>query len=264
MPFLTRDFALFLGLVAFLISGITATVARDVSWGVQNAAVVTFADEMVVEEAMSAVVSPPAADMRKERIVQLTRKVRDFLSTAPSTPEEEVVVTETSREVLVPVAGTVLTCQEYGQSDPLWVPQGLQFEVVEGALLVFRERENLLSPEMVATGTVVSREPLIEREVVLQLPHRLFRASQDTCIATDVVGIALDGSLIRNHEQAAYGVFGSETLIGYALDGFPIYGVADFTTDTCGGSDQEGEYRYYLHKDRPGVLGCFAATPVVL
>jgi hypothetical protein len=130
--------------------------------------------------------------------------------------------------------------------------------------LVYREHEVLPEPVVDGASTTLTLVPTTEREVVLQLPHRLFATGANACLSTDIVGIALDGSLIRNSDYTAYRVFGSETLIGYALDGYAIYGTGTFATDACGGSDVGGEYSYYLSPDREGVIGCFNATPVSL
>ena len=83
-----------------------------------------------------------------------------------------------------------------------------------------------------------------------------------TCLYSDVVGIAQDGSLIRNNEVGLYSVFGSDTLIGYALDGFPIYGKIKESGDKCGGSVVNGQYRYSLSDQREFILNCFSAPPV--
>ena len=86
-----------------------------------------------------------------------------------------------------------------------------------------------------------------------------------SCLSSDIVGIALDGSLIRNGEHTLYSIFGAETLVGYALDGFPIYGaIGAPVTDNCGGTAMAGEYRYYLSSERTGVIGCFSGESVTL
>ena len=265
MPFLTRDFAVFLGLVAFLLAGITATGVKNFAWGTQEAAVVAFADDEAVKEYRAVAAEGGMADSRVSRVKELTEKVGEALSNFKA----ETLDQEPTTEAAVPVAavvedGAVLTCAEYARISPAWSAQGLKFDVVEGALLVYRERTVLPLVTDPAASTTVAIAPSIEREVVLQLPARMFASPKAACIATDVIGIALDGSLIRNGDYTAYGVFGSETLVGYALDGFAIYGQASFATDSCGGSDTSGEYRYYLSDKREGVLGCFSATPISL
>ena len=94
---------------------------------------------------------------------------------------------------------------------------------------------------------------------------RTWPSGTTSCLPSDVIGIALDGSLIRNNEAALYTVFGGETLIGYALDGFPIYGMTPLlATDRCGGVQIDGNYRYVLQPDRPGLITCFAGAPITL
>jgi hypothetical protein len=87
-----------------------------------------------------------------------------------------------------------------------------------------------------------------------------------TCLPHEVVGIARDGSLIRNDEAALYGIFDDTVLIGYALDGFPIYGqTVDRPLDQCGGAMVDGSYRYYLSEERDHVLGCYrGGEPITL
>ena len=79
-----------------------------------------------------------------------------------------------------------------------------------------------------------------------------------------MVGVALDGSLIRNTEYPVYAIFGSESLIGYALDGFPMYGLSTDVVDQCGGKSVDGQYGYYLRPDQTVVLDCFFGKPVSL
>ena len=85
---------------------------------------------------------------------------------------------------------------------------------------------------VVREGAVVV-ERMLETgpSAVLQLPSRTMPAASPSCIGSDVIGIANDGSLIRNDELSLYGVFGSETRIGYALDGLPIYGITTMRGD---------------------------------
>jgi hypothetical protein len=88
--------------------------------------------------------------------------------------------------------------------------------------------------------------------------------NSESCVASDVIGIATDGSLIRNNEVGAYGVFGGGTLVGYALDGFPIYGVSEQKADICGGAMVGGQYRYVISSERATIINCFAGAPVAL
>ncbi|OGG65821.1 hypothetical protein A3I99_00035 [Candidatus Kaiserbacteria bacterium RIFCSPLOWO2_02_FULL_45_11b] len=255
MPFRTRDFTLFLLAVAFLVVGITATVEEDLSSRSQSAAVVSFATD--TEVASYEAVVPPAREVpRASRLAELRAKIADFVF--PETPvvEEEVVVEETEEVPVVP--GSIVLCGNYHTINPAWSPAGLQFEIVEGARLVYRETEKAVVDEFGVSSVMP------EREVVAQLPLRGAPQASKSCIPTDVVGIALDGSLIRNNEHTLYRVFGEETLIGYALDGFPIYGLSSRNSDECGGVAMSTGYGYVLSTEREGVLGCFSGAPVSL
>jgi hypothetical protein len=185
---------------------------------------------------------------REEKLAAMREKVSHSLASALPQPSEEQALPV---EVLVDEVGEEIElvenrCNTYLPYQGTWETNGLTFSVVEGARLLQRE---------VGTSSI---------ETVLQLPLGTFPLVTKNCIASDVVGIALDGSLIRNEEVSLYSVFGEETLIGYALDGFPIYGVSDTLLDVCGGVTREGHYQYNLSKDRPYVLGCFSGAPISL
>lgn len=260
MPFRTRDFLLFLLTVAFLVVGITATVQGDIAKRTSSS---TFSALVVSsEEVTYEAVLPETTDInRSGRLAALREKIAALVLVTPAKTEVEVVPEETVEEEVV-TAGAVLYCPRYAAITPDWVPTGLQFEVVEGARLLYREIAAVPAATENSSGTM----PTITatKDVVIQLPLRSAPLTTKTCLATDVIGVAMDGSLIRNNEQALYRVFGPETLIGYALDGFPIYGMSTAVTDECGGTAASGEYRYYLHSDRDGVLGCFGGVPVAL
>lgn len=264
----TRDLTLILVVVAFLAIAIGATVLRQL-FSVdepEQSFEFTAAEAGDVEVR---IVDPNTLD-REARLSEMREKVSAAgpLVSAQPEPETETVVTannpespETEPEVLV---REVFRCPGYQTADIAWSPFGIAFEAVEGALLVYREVESeiLLDP---ATATSSTQLPPTERrEVIVQLPVRSIPESDLTCLSSDIVGIAQDGSLIRNDEAALYGVFGPETQIGFALDGFPIYGNSSAPTDSCGGMMTAGGYQYHLSSERETVLNCFSATPVSL
>lgn len=255
MPFRTRDFALFLFAVAFLVVGITATVEDDLSSRGQAASVASFESDAESVE-YEAVVPPGREVPRASRLAELRAKIADFVFPEVEVVEEEVVVEEEEETPVEP--GSITLCGNYRTINPIWSPAGLQFEIVEGARLVYRETEKAVVDDLGVASVVP------EREVVAQLPLRGAPQASKVCIPTDVIGIALDGSLMRNNEHTLYQVFGEETLIGYALDGFPIYGLSTRGGDECGGVAMASGYGYVLSADRKGVLGCFSGAPISL
>jgi hypothetical protein len=104
-----------------------------------------------------------------------------------------------------------------------------------------------------------------EEQVFLVIPVRDWFIKGSNCLPSDVVGIATNGLLMRNNQFNIYSIFGSETLIGYALDGYPIYGLTKSdSVDECGGTQVGEGYHYYLTNDRQSILRCFRAQPVLL
>ncbi len=259
MPFRTRDFALFLLTVAFLIVGITSTVHTDLV-SEDNLASVAVFDE-TASTSYQAVLPEHGADTRSSKLASLREKIAALVLSP--VPEEEIVEPVEEETEVEEGTGEVLLCPNYSAPKVMaWQPQGLLFEVVEGARLVYREGG--ATPATVnELGETVPGVP--SRTVLLQLPLRSFPSPTETCLSSDIVGIALDGSLMRNTEQSLYTIFGAETLLGYALDGFPIYGANESVkTDSCGGATVAGSYRYYVSTERAGMISCFGGEPVAL
>lgn len=261
----TRDLFLFLASVVFLLVAIASSIeigAKNDSWSKM-----TFNDENVE---YTAVIPETENDNRSENLKMMKDKVasagvnKNFATVIAS---EEVIEPNNNTEeitIIDDVVGSIDNCPTQTSTNVLWSPQNLKFEVVEGARIIYRELEK--SPVAVnSTSSTDLSSNTVNREVVLQLPLRSVPYGKTTCIDSDVIGVAVGGSLMRNNEHTAYRIFGSETLIGYALDGFPIYGLNDnLKTDKCGGEVDDGQYRYYLSSEREGLIGCYAGVPVNL
>lgn len=248
----TRDFLLFVVALLFLLTGIAATVAIDRGAGGTPVSPLTSAPPPATD--ISAEVSTPVVD----RLARLSA-LRALLA------EHDSVLTASVTTALADDAGDALDegtdtnepteaivyCDTYPDAPIVWPAARLSMVEREGArLLVAENPASTSSPEI----------------VVLQLPIvTTAPTTQSNCIPAEVVGVAQDGLPIKNSEVALFSVFGPDTLVGYALDGFPIYGAnPTVVTDQCGGIATADGYRYVVHPDRPGVLGCFTATPVDL
>ncbi len=256
----TRDFALFLLAVFFLVSGISATVVRDLTQGSVQAAVAAaaLAGEAPPPTEPAAELPPPTLD-RLSLLEHLRAAVASVLG---ETPTEEVVeepaadVASSTPEVRL----AALYCTSYRAVAWPHLP-GAQIKEVEGARIVYREHAAL--PPSVDASSSTALPPYSSEEVLLQLPLQTSPLPTPSCIPYDVVGIAKDGSLIRNDEVAFYTVFDGDTLVGYALDGFPIYGVDEnVAVDSCGGRFSGGRYHYQLSRERDTIISCFSGSPV--
>lgn len=259
---------LFLVTAVFLLVGIGATIAVDAGSKERGSHALEFKSPEN-ELSIYATGTESVVIDREERLMAMREKLESMtFSEISSSPPEEG-----GGEDLVEEANLTMNnddefeqelpwlCENYSEADIVWSPLGLEFEEIEGARLVYRQLPPSLTPN--ASGTDFVEIP--NREVVLQLSLRTMPLTNPTCLTNDVIGIATDGSLIRNSEAGLYSIFDSETLVGYALDGFPIYGNdVNADTDQCGGTLAGDTYRYVVSNQRDYILGCFSGSPTSL
>ncbi len=243
----TRDFVLLFTVIIFLLLAIGVTVL-DVVMPARTLPSVLVSAEPAPEAGAEVVLS---TNDRASRARELAEKIAASRSTYLSAaPTETPSLPENAPE---PVVATIepLWCGSYVPYSGSWSSQGVSMTVIEGVRVYTR------ASAPVASTTTTPTTPLLTLPAasVPGIPY---------CLPSDVIGIATDGSLIRNNESAVYAIFGPDTVIGYALDGFPIYGLAPNAGDECGGVSESTGYRYHLHPDRDYILGCFSASPVQL
>lgn len=250
----TRDFLLFLVTMVFLATAIGLTTSWEFFSSFSNN-LLSAEDSFVTSDAADLEVTVEERRIDYDgRIAYLRQQIglsgtdgvwedSDLESRAEEllAREQELLAEAEARQ-----SGGVQLCGGYRAASIYWPYSGVN-TVDNGSAYVFSYTES--------TGTEMT---------LLQIPKRFSASGATNCLPYDVVGVATDGSLIRNGEYGLYSVFGPNTLVGYALDGLPIYGNSDVATDACGGTNSGSGYRYYLSGDRAGVLGCFAATPVGL
>lgn len=246
--FRTRDFILLFSTIMFLMMAIGTTLINQ-GWANDSSKTATLNPE--TQQQYVATIAGSAEISRAERITQMRSKIsqESFVSEVlPEEVEQEELEATTTGEVADDQLMGVVQCPAYRPYVSFWDARGLSLVESEGARVLTR-------------GEVSSTSI---PEVALQLPAPVVPSNNPSCLGSDVIGIANDGSLIRNDEMPLYSIFGSETLLGYALDGFPIYGTGVAEADSCGGLMVGGQYRYQLNSSRQTVLNCFAAAPVNL
>ncbi len=255
----TRDYAIGLSVIVFLMVGIGLTLIKQGNLFGGGLSAAVFVSQPV-SDSSSASVSREVEVSREERIASLRKKIASLgvTESEPETPAEEVVATSTETTNVVVKDIEEQRCSFYAPYSGSWNSRGVSINEEEGARIVYREA----TPSPIASSTTALPAP--SKQILLELPVKSLPAASTHCIASDVIGITKHGTLIRNDEILAYRTFDAGTLIGYALDGFPIYGGSNVQTDTCGGVAVKGQYRYYLHPDRNTMISCFAAPPVTL
>lgn len=253
----SRDYFLFLVIVVFLLVGIGSTIARSYRTGMIFDTTVPLDFVVPTDDvAVEAVIPEDSVITRAERLAQLREKIRTYGLVNIAAPEEipEPVATSATS---VALSGE-LRCPSYQVYTGVW-PTGVEQELVEGARVLFLPAE---IPESSTATPTTTFTPT--RTILAELPVRSASQNAQNCIPSDVIGITLGGALIKNDFAYAYAGWAEDALIGYALDGYPIYGVSQQATDACGGVVVGGEYRYQFSRDRETIINCFSGTPVQL
>jgi len=268
----TRDFLIFIVIVLLLLSGIATSLVRDSGVVIDDmlsdsqllgAAVMIDEYEVIVPDEETTEITSS-----EERLASMRERVRAYRAENDTTnerfvvregePERALTVTQEEETGEPETSGPIRRCGSYQQFAAFWPPQ-VVIEEHEGARLA-------IAPDPLSEDPATEAETaLFSGEVLAQLPIPRQPSGSPTCVSMDVVGIAMDGSLIRNNEYQAYGFFGADTVVGFALDGFPIYGRDDMVeTDQCGGAVGTMGYGYILQSDRPAVLNCFSGRPIAI
>lgn len=251
--FRTRDFILYFTIVVFLLTAIGFTVFEKNTDTSTSTNIATVETEITTVSA-TVVSSSKNTLSREDRLAALKQKIKNSELTNISEPEPDTIDL-----VIEDVAPSVLTesvpqfCSTYEPNLIVNWPLGeIKTTFAEGARQYFTEHSMKI-------GT--SSSTTIEKNTLLTLSSHFVPLGPASCLSSDVIGIALDGSLIRNNEIGLYSIFSDETLIGYALDGYPIYGLGEQEVDSCGGRIELGQYRYELAAERTLILNCFAGVP---
>ncbi len=257
-----------------------AIVATFVSAGALGAAVAMFDSSMfggnqlaalglaISDEEKEYTAVLPDSDDRfnyDERVSALRDKIADrklpdgnesVVEVAEATSTTDVVTEDETEDGDgdTTVALVEKRCSLYQPSGALWDARGVKMQVSEGARMFYKNGTATASVGSSTTPT---------KEVLAELPLRR-SASGAYCIPTDVIGITENGFLIRNSDVGLFASYGGNALIGYALDGFPIYGASGAKTDECGGAVVGGQYRYVLDTNRDTIIACYAGTPIAL
>ena len=253
----TRNYAVALTIIALSAAGGSLAYTLPDVFILGQSAAVAFSDTSL--ESFSATVAEPDSISREDKLAEMRKKIaakKNIFASAPADLPEEIIEPEeeTSEEVSEEEKGE-MRCATYQASAVAWSSAGVKIEEVEGARLIYK----------VGTPTMVGSTSVPTRNTLAQLPLRSTPSSAGNCIASDVIGISKSGALMRNNEVLAYSGAGASVLVGYALDGFPIYGGAHSgAVDVCGGATVGGQYRYFAASGNQTIINCYSGTPISL
>lgn len=254
----SRDFLLFALVLVLLFVGIGATLLGDIKNNQDQVAQlgeVSFDNQTLSEYHAKAVLDDVD---RSSNIAKLKEKIAAGLGLSKGEPVLTFVDESPVNQDELLTDRQPQYCPGYERVPALvasWPSVGVTTTFVEGVRLV---QVAEVSPTS-ATGTI----PSFKKRTLIQLPALQQRATTDTCLNSTLVGVDTNGRLIRNNDTARYVGYDEFMLVGYARDGFPIYGFKNNTTelDACGGVQEVTGYRYYLRDQEDFVLGCFAGIP---
>lgn len=238
-----------------MVSSIGYTIIGDINYGTSKG-VATEPIAFGTNEASvySALSSEPEHD-RATYIKNMQAKLANGegkIAGAPIVLISSVPIEEQESSEDLPTHRSVVWCDMIEQTEDIekmWNPADVNLYTVEGVRVV--AHANIRDTDTNGTSGVI-------------LPITYDRAAQDACLPHTIIGIALDGGLIKNSDALKFKMYGEQALVGYALDGHPIYGVPadESLLDTCGGMNTTGEYRYHVRENENFILSCFASPPV--
>lgn len=258
----TKDLVLFLVIVIFLLIGITYTLARQPQTDLQQVGN-TFAQ---VSETPTGGAVARESEIDRASIIDRLRTALDrdtSISVSPSVVDDAVtepmVVASSSEVTSTSCVDSVSNALQLAR---IWPRTGVQVTVIEGVRVVRTETQTISTLAQSASTSAPPLEPNVTYGVaLLRLPLTPVPLEEPVCIASDVIGVTIDGNLLFNSDALALRTNGVADLIGYARDGYPIYGTSQALVDECGGYSVGGQYRYTISPDRSTFLNCYTAVP---
>ncbi|MFT5036800.1 MAG: hypothetical protein ACI9VM_000365 [Candidatus Azotimanducaceae bacterium] len=268
-----RDFLLYILIFTFVVLGIFFTLSqdRDTSTDTESEPNVvlssTDGDEIHARENRAEDID------RRANIAALQEKIANgeglisqgepvFTSVDTPTSTENPEQNDVNQDAIVATSDRTaeycVTQNNFSTSVNILNRNAGEFSISEGARILSADTvvDIVVGSSSVSTTT---------KKAVLQLPQNPIRGLASNCLDSEVIGIALDGTVIKNNETWKFRGAASSTLIGYSRDGIGIHGagVDETLLDSCGGYDTGSGYQYHLREKELFILGCFAASPSV-
>jgi len=258
----TRDVVIFIGALLFVLCGIVFTLVFDE----RN----NFADSIAIPyfevSSTTYAAEKPETGFDRNSIIE---RLRTALQTTPREVEPQPSVEESPSQAAddpsvnpeIPLGVVECGGDDTHSTVQFWPASGVSV-LQEGA---FRNAIlESVTPAVSASSTASSSETsdvATQQKVLISLLASPIQNASDSCVPGEAIGVTVNGALIRNSDAAFYKGYGSEYLIGYARDGFPVYGYYEGEVDSCGGYAHSSGYRYTVSPDRAYLIGCFKGTP---
>ena len=261
----SRDLVLFVTIVFFLGIGVVVTLVLKGEAPILRSMTLLLDDSSNTPTIFSASPHKEALD-RDANIIHLRNVLaQNPVTVIPSPSVESASSGEQEKSVEELIDGTFIQkCSDNDDSITStysWPLRDVSIQT-QGVLreVVYTETHISL-PDSTSVSSTTASSLEVRSTTLLQLPLYPLPLPEPHCVPSDTVGVTTAGALMRNSDVALYRAYGPDYLIGYARDGFPIYGYFEGTVDRCGGYVSAIGYRYTISPDRDFILGCFIATP---
>ena len=249
----TRDIFIFVILLFILGVAIAWTVSRDIQWGLGSLSEIRFDPEG----------TPSSFEVIRDDIDRNRENFIEHLRSMLASNDIDIVPEPSVEEVVIETASSTESADEEGSADLLscggedaqsairsWPLSGVTLETVGSV------RQVMHTP--VSVGGSASTTAQAQPQILIQFPVVPQKTGSPSCVGSEIIGISVTGSLMYNNEASFYRGFGSEYLIGYARDGFPIYGYYEGSVDSCGGYDHPSGYRYSVTPQSDHIIRCYS------
>lgn len=256
----TRDFVLFIAILLFLGVGIVATLMGGS--GHRQDKPVQLTDGVVVSGA-----SVESQEINRQSIID---RLRDKINNSDLViaPDPSVTVdagaASNTEEIIIDSTQVLKRCAAPDDTlsmVPHWPLNQVAFATRSGQRTVFTEQVVVTTVAPTASGTAATESTETIQVHLLTMPLYPSKLAVAACVPSEVIGVSDRGMLMFNRDMRAYRNVSADTRIGYARDGYPIYGVYEGEVDACGGYDHPTGYRYTVSATRDYVIGCYVATP---
>ena len=256
----TRDFVLFVVTLLFLGVGIVATLVGGSEYRPDKSV------QLTEGVAVSGASTESEGIDRQSVIDRLRDKIRNsdlVIASDPSVTEDAAAVSDAAETNL----DSVQALKRCAAPDdalsmvPHWPLNQVEFETRSGKRTVFTEQVVVTTVAATASGTPATESTETMQAPLLTMPLYPSKLAEAVCVPSEVIGVSDRGVLMFNGDMRAYRSVPADTRIGYARDGYPIYGVYEGEVDACGGYDHPTGYRYTVSATREYVVGCYVATP---
>lgn len=235
----------------FLLLAITVTIAVDTA---EPESVAVVPPSFVDGGERGVVLVGEAGNERSALITRLQQALARGEGLSAGEPVFTSVDTPAVPTSSEPVIGATLTyCGNLATAAAIaagW-PADASVTIAAGRRVVRAPAESPVGTTTVATPTVLLDLPLVAA------------VSSDVCLDHEAVGVSAAGDLLLNSSASQYAGASQLELIGYARDGFPIYGPRSdgVALDQCGGVTTPAGYQYHVQPNIPALLTCYRGLP---